>query len=131
MRSVDHPNIIRNSFLKFTLKKRFGLILWDFSGWKIYSLCDGILFRRGSFYVIIEKEIFSRRFRVSHCLQIFYNLGKFYFWLYKLTSALAHIHSKKIIHRDMKMDNVLFLNKANGYKEAEPKIIDFGLSTFT
>ena len=29
------------------------------------------------------------------------------------------------------MDNVLFLNKSNGYKEAEPKIIDFGLSTFT
>jgi len=43
----------------------------------------------------------------------------------QLCEALQHIHSKKMIHRDMKPDNVLFTS------EDEVKITDFGLACMT
>jgi calcium-dependent protein kinase len=46
--------------------------------------------------------------------------------MFKLFSAVAHMHSKKIVHRDLKPENILFDNKK--YSECEIKIIDFGLS---
>ncbi|VDN33394.1 unnamed protein product [Gongylonema pulchrum] len=42
--------------------------------------------------------------------------------MYQLTSALAYCHQKKVIHRDMKPENVLI--SANG----DLKIADFGWS---
>jgi calcium-dependent protein kinase len=45
--------------------------------------------------------------------------------MYKLFSAVQHMHSKKIVHRDLKPENVLFESSA---PDAEIKIIDFGLS---
>ena len=36
------------------------------------------------------------------------------------------MHSKSICHRDLKPQNILFLNSTSN---AEPKIIDFGLSS--
>lgn len=38
--------------------------------------------------------------------------------------ALKHIHSKRVIHRDIKPDNIMIDN--NGY----PKIVDFGVADF-
>lgn len=43
----------------------------------------------------------------------------------KILSAINHIHSKGIVHRDIKPDNILFLTKQI---DSEIKIIDFGLS---
>jgi serine/threonine protein kinase len=43
--------------------------------------------------------------------------------MFKLISAVHHIHSKNIIHRDLKMENILLTDNRN-----EVKIIDFGLS---
>uniref|UniRef100_A0A6T8KR54 non-specific serine/threonine protein kinase n=1 Tax=Hemiselmis andersenii TaxID=464988 RepID=A0A6T8KR54_HEMAN len=44
----------------------------------------------------------------------------------QLCEGLQHIHSKKMIHRDMKPDNVLFTSG-----EEEVKITDFGLACMT
>lgn len=50
----------------------------------------------------------------------------------KVTSALLFMHSKNIIHRDMKPENLLLKQKPSprmgGDLDLEVKIIDFGLS---
>lgn len=43
-----------------------------------------------------------------------------------ILSALAYMHSRNITHRDLKYENVLFVNKS---PKSEVKLIDFGLST--
>ena len=42
-----------------------------------------------------------------------------------ITSAIAYMHSKNICHRDLKYENILFVNSL---PRAEIKLIDFGLS---
>jgi len=49
--------------------------------------------------------------------------------IYKIISAVAHMHHKGIVHRDLKLENIMFEDCT---PESEIKIIDFGLSsTFT
>jgi len=43
----------------------------------------------------------------------------------KIFSVINHMHSKGIVHRDLKLENILFLNKS---PDSEIKLIDFGLS---
>lgn len=45
--------------------------------------------------------------------------------MYKLCSAISHCHSKSIVHRDLKLENILLENKDD---VRSVKIIDFGLS---
>lgn len=42
-----------------------------------------------------------------------------------ILSAIAYMHSKKVVHRDLKFENVLFVNTS---PMSEVKLIDFGLS---
>ena len=57
------------------------------------------------------------------------------FFVKQIVQGLIYIHSKNIIHRDIKLDNILLNFPANTKKEnrdyhlAQIKIIDFGLST--
>ena len=44
---------------------------------------------------------------------------------YKILLALDHIHSQGVIHRDLKLENIMIDEDEN------PKIIDFGLSKDT
>ena len=44
------------------------------------------------------------------------------FWAVQIISAFGYLHDKKIVHRDVKMANILIDDKAN------LKICDFGLA---
>ena len=47
-------------------------------------------------------------------------------WMTEILSAIAYCHEKDIIHRDVKPENILFVDKS----ETSPlKLIDFGLSS--
>jgi len=43
----------------------------------------------------------------------------------KLCSAIAYMHSKDVVHRDLKFENIMFESKDSN---SEVKVIDFGLS---
>jgi calcium-dependent protein kinase len=44
--------------------------------------------------------------------------------LYQILSAAAYLHDRNIVHRDLKFQNILFVNRHN----LDIKIIDFGLA---
>jgi len=45
--------------------------------------------------------------------------------MFKLFSACAYMHKQQVMHRDLKPDNILFLNTS---ENSDVRIIDFGLS---
>ena len=57
------------------------------------------------------------------------------YFVKQIVDGLIHIHSKDILHRDIKLENILLNFPSNikeenrDYTQAEVKIIDFGLST--
>jgi calcium-dependent protein kinase len=45
--------------------------------------------------------------------------------MWKIISAVKHLHDHGVCHRDLKPENFLFVDKSS---DSELKIIDFGLS---
>jgi serine/threonine protein kinase len=108
---LNHPNIVKFEEVKKT-KKHFYIIM---------EYCNG-----GELSKALEKymEKYGKPFPeniVQHIMK-------------QIVSAFKYVHSKKIIHRDVKLDNVLLNyeteeDKANlNLMKAQVKIIDFGFA---
>ena len=95
---LDHPNIVKY-YETYDDDKNFHLVM---------ELCEG-----GELF---ERIVKNKRLSEKTAAEI----------LFKLTHAISHCHSRGIVHRDMKAENVLFETKSNDKNDV--KIIDFGLA---
>jgi len=101
MTEMDHPNIVKvfESFRSPT-KGDFSLVMELLSGGELYEhLLDS---EEGRY----DEPVAARLFEM-------------------MCKAVAYIHSKKICHRDLKLENFVFDETS---EEAQIKLIDFGLS---
>jgi len=101
MKSLDHPNIIKI----FEVYDDYNNI------YIIMEFCEGgELLKR-----ISEIHRSGQRFTEHFVANI---MGQ-------LLKALGYIHAKKVVHKDLKPENMLFVDSSN---DAEMKVIDFGLA---
>lgn len=97
LKLVDHPNVIK-LYEIYEDARYIHLVTEVCRGGDVF---DQIINRK----VMTEDEIA----RIMRCM----------------LSALNHLHSLKICHRDVKPENFLFLNKDS---DGEIKLVDFGMS---
>ena len=99
MRRLDHPNIVK---LYETFEEGAEIHM-------VMELCTGGVIvdrlERSNLRCLPEPE-------VAHLVS-------------KLLSALVHCHDRDVLHRDIKLENLMYESTAEG---AEVKLIDFGLS---
>ena len=81
----------------------------------------------GGYYIVMEvaegedlKDILKAGIRKN--LGFFFNVGL------KVSSALAYTHSKNIIHRDIKPQNIIVGNAERGNYDVPLKVLDFGIA---
>ena len=95
---LDHPNIVKYYETKNN-EKNFNLVM---------ELCEG-----GELF---ERIVKKKRLQEKDAAEI----------LFKITHAISHCHSRNIVHRDLKAENILFETKSDNKNDV--KIIDFGLA---
>ncbi|KAL7427659.1 hypothetical protein ACHAXH_002292 [Discostella pseudostelligera] len=100
LRSLRHPNIIQ-LYDVFITQDKIYIIMEFMSGGELFDY----VVQKGT----LTEEEASRIVR-------------------KVTSALVYMHSRNVIHRDMKPENLLLAHKPRSSHDIEVKIIDFGLS---
>jgi len=99
MKMAQHPNLVR-MYDFFETSTHYYIII---------ELCEG-----GDLYDYLS----MREFRIpeNRALEL----------VKQLAGALFYLHNYNIIHRDLKLENVMMLDKTDA---AVPKIVDFGLAT--
>jgi calcium-dependent protein kinase len=99
---LDHPNIVK--YLEtFENDKYIYLVMEYLEGGELFDRIDNDPNK-----VMVESEAVKILKKIFH--------------------AVNHCHSYDIIHRDLKMENIMYKSKHLG-EDDEVKIIDFGLST--
>lgn len=96
---LDHPNIVKLDSVYQTPEEIH----------LVQELCEG-----GDLFDRLDAQP-EEHYSEAQCAQL----------IKQILSAVRYIHSKGIIHRDLKLENFLFDNKGS---QSELKMIDFGLS---
>ena len=111
MKSLNHPNIVK--YVNFVSDKDYYYIIMEY-------VKDGDLAKC--------LEIYRLKYRKPFSEEIVQYLMK------QIVSAIKYIHNKNIIHRDLKLENIMVnfnndIDKQNvNMMKATVKIIDFGIS---
>ena len=100
MKLVDHPNIVK--LFEFFEDDEYFYIITEY--------CSG-----GQLFEMIRRK---KTFTENEAAQI----------MQQLLSAIAHCHQRKVIHRDVKPENLL-VDEVGTNGEYVVKVIDFGIST--
>ena len=84
--------------------------------------CKGVCFDKEQRYIflVLERADFSLYYYLKN---VNYTMSDFKKIFYELVKIIFILHSKGIVHNDIKLENFLFIDK-------KIKIIDFGLSDF-
>ena len=113
MQKLDHPNIVKFENIKKT-KKHFYLIMEFCNGGELSKALEKYQEKNGHPFT---QEI------VQHLMR-------------QIIDAFKYIHGKKVVHRDIKLENILLnfdseLDKEDlNMMKAQVKIIDFGFACF-
>lgn len=100
MKKLDHPHIV----------KIYEVFIYQNNYYIVTEHCEG-----GSL-----SKYFKGNSQVS--IEIIKSIFK------QLISALSYIHQLGIIHRDIKLDNIILTKRVNTKNDIDIRIIDFGLS---
>lgn len=98
LKSVNHPNIVKIHDINI--------------GEKIIELCLE--------YYPLDLRKFIEKYRHN---QVIYNINTIKSIVYQIMRAINYLHSRKILHRDIKPHNILFCDQT-----IVTKVADFGLS---
>ena len=113
LRNVNHPNIIKLHEIKQTLNNFY----------LVFELCNG-----GNLSDCLER--YMKNFGKPFTQEIVQHIMK------QVVSGIQYLHNKKILHRDLKLDNILlnFDNAEDSEKfnllKSKVKIIDFGFARY-
>ena len=112
LKELNHPNVVK--FYDFLVSNSNYYLIMEF--------CNG-----GDLTGCLEK--YKNKYKETFSIEIVQYLMR------QIINAFVYIHGKKIIHRDIKLDNIL-ISFENDYDKqnlnllsAKIKIIDFGLAT--
>ena len=111
LKELNHPNIVKFEEIKKT-KNHYYIIM---------EYCNG-----GELYKTLEK--YMDKYKKPFSQEIVQNLMR------QIVNAFKYIHGKKIIHRDIKLENILLNYDSEEDKKnlnilkAQVKIIDFGFA---
>ena len=102
LKKLDHPHII----------KIYEVFFYKSNYYIVTEHCEG-----GSLSQYVKERSSIDLEQIRHILR-------------QIASALSYIHHLGIIHRDLKLDNILLCNKVtkNSSLPIDIRIIDFGLS---
>lgn len=102
---LNHPNIVSVLAHKFMQTRRIYMILMEYC---IY----------GDLTVLYAQD--SPKISINHSRCI----------LRQLASAVEYMHYKQVVHRDLKLENILIAgNIADDHQHLNIRVTDFGLSS--
>lgn len=107
LKTLNHPNIVQ--FYELSQDDKFFH--------SVMELCKG-----GELYALVLEKAHQKKRSKKHFLE-----SEIATILQQVLDAVAYCHSKNIMHRDLKLENIVLCDKKS--TSLKVKLIDFGLAT--
>ncbi len=120
---IGNENELNNEYSEKVLKERKILHVLKNQSDYFCHLYDSFT-TNGYLYLVLNHEPFGDALSLLTSLQCTLNEDTARGFLAQICFALKHLHENHIVHRDIKLDNILIT------KNGHAKISDFGVSTF-